>query len=50
VAFSLGQAPGARLFRGRELVGARLAWVGFGYALPPTRRSFGYELTIASTP
>jgi hypothetical protein len=50
VAFSLAQAPGARLFRGRELVGSRLAWVGFGYSLPPTRRSFGYELTIARTP
>jgi len=50
VAFSLAQAPGARLYRGRELVGARLAWAGFGYALPPTRRSFGYELTIERTP
>jgi hypothetical protein len=50
VAFSLGQAPGARLFRGRELVGARLAWVGFGSSLPPTRGSFGYELTIERTP
>jgi len=50
VAFSLGQAPGARLFRGRELVGARLAWVGFGYSLLPTRGSFGYELTIERTP
>jgi hypothetical protein len=50
VAFSLGQTPGARLFRGRELVGARLAWVGFGYSLPPTRGSFGYHLSITSTP
>ena len=37
VAFSLAQAPGARLYRGRELVGARLSWAGFGYSLPPTR-------------
>ena len=50
VAFSLGQASGARLYRGRELVGSRLAWAGFGYSLPPSRRSFGYELTIARTP
>lgn len=50
VAFSLAQVPGARLYRGRELIGARLAWAGFGYALPPTRRSFGYELTIERTP
>ena len=50
VAFSLDQVPGARLYRGRELIGARLAWAGFGYAFPPTRRSFGYELTIERTP
>lgn len=49
VRFSLGQVAGARLFRGRELVGARLAWAGFGYVLPPTRDSFAYELTIART-
>jgi hypothetical protein len=49
VAFSLGQASAARLYRGRELVGSRLAWAGFGYSLPPSRRSFGYELTIART-
>ena len=27
------KAPG--LFRGRELVGSRLAWAGFGYSFPP---------------
>jgi hypothetical protein len=50
VAFSLAQVPGIRLYRGRELVGERLSWAGFGYSLPPTRRSFEYELTIARTP
>lgn len=49
VAFSLDRVPGARLYRGRELVGARLAWAGFGYALPSARRSFEYDLTIART-
>jgi len=46
VAFSLGQAKGARLHRGRELVGSRLAWSGFGYSLPPTLQAFDYDLTI----
>ena len=49
VAFSLGPAPPARLYRGRELVGSRLAWAGFGYALPPAQRSFDYELAVART-
>ena len=45
VRFSLGQAEGARLHRGRELIGARLAWTGFGYSLAE-RRTFSYELRI----
>jgi hypothetical protein len=36
VSFSLEQVEGAKLSRGRELVGARLAWSGFGYSLAPT--------------
>ena len=44
MAFSLAQAHGARLLRGRELVGARLAWAGFGYALRPGRPGFAYDL------
>ncbi len=36
VAFSLGQVEGARLHRGRELIGSRVAWSGFGYSFPPT--------------
>jgi hypothetical protein len=47
VAFSLGQAEGARLHRGRELIGSRVAWSGFGYSFPPTLAGFGYELGVA---
>jgi len=50
VAFSLGQVGGARLRRGRELIGSRVAWSGFGYSFPPTLSGFGYELTVARVP
>ena len=50
VAFSLGQMDGARLSRGRELVGTRLAWSGFGYSLPPTPRAFTYGVRIERLP
>ena len=50
VAFRLGQVKGARLFRGRELVGSRLAWAGFGYSFPPSIQSFRYELSIEKRP
>jgi hypothetical protein len=46
VAFWLGQVNGARLFRGRERVGSRLAWAGFGYTFSPSIRRFRYELRI----
>ncbi len=46
LSFSLQQVSGATLFRGRELVGSRLAWAGFGYSLPPSRRSIAYTLEI----
>ncbi len=49
VAFSLGQVEGARLSRGRELVGARLAWSGFGYSLPPTLFGFAYDVRVERT-
>ena len=48
VAFSLGQAPGARLYRGWELVGSRLAWAGFGYTVQRGVKSFGYDVSIES--
>jgi hypothetical protein len=46
VAFTLRQIDGARLNRGRELIGSRLAWSGFGYSLPPTCGRFSYGLSI----
>ncbi len=50
VAFRLGQVKGARLFRGRELVGSRLAWSGFGYSFPPSMQKFHCELSIEKRP
>jgi hypothetical protein len=50
VAFSLGQVEGASLSRGRELIGARLAWSGFGYSLPPTLSAFAYDVRIERMP
>ncbi len=46
VAFRLGQVKGAQLFRGRELIGSRLAWAGFGYTFPPSMRKLRYEMMI----
>jgi hypothetical protein len=46
VAFSLAQTPGATLRRGRELVGSRLAWAGFGLSLRPVHGVFSYEVRI----
>ena len=46
IAFTVHAVPGARLFRGRELVGSRLAWSGFGYSFPPHIRLFRYTLSV----
>ena len=46
LAFMLRQLQGARLYRGRELEGSRLAWCGFGYVLPPGTKSFRYEISF----
>lgn len=46
IAFALGQVKNAKLFRGRELVGSRLAWAGFGYSFQPSIKNFRYELGI----
>jgi hypothetical protein len=46
VAFRLRKLEGARLFRGRELIGSRLTWAGFGYTFPPSMRRLRYELKI----
>lgn len=44
--FSVARAPGARMYRGRELIGSRLAWVGFGLSAPPSAGRLEYELRI----
>lgn len=41
------EAPGARLFRGREVAKGRLAWAGFGYSLRPGPPTFTYTLRVA---
>lgn len=46
ISFSLPQVDGANLYRGRELIGRRLAWSGFGYSFPPTLQRFRYEITV----
>jgi hypothetical protein len=46
LAFSIAQTPGARLFRGRELVGSRLAWVGFGLSATPAASRLSYDVRI----
>jgi len=50
VAFTLPRVPGAQLFRGRELVGSRLAWAGFGYSFPPAISRFNYSVKIEVLP
>ena len=44
--FSLHQVKGAKLYRGRELIGDRLAWSGFGYSFSPKLDFFKYQIVI----
>ncbi len=46
LAFTLPKIEGACLFRGRELVGSRLAWAGFGYSFSPNIQRIAYPLHI----
>lgn len=46
VAFSLHQVRGATLFRGRERIGSRLAWSGFGYSFPAVIERSAFQLRI----
>jgi hypothetical protein len=46
VAFRLARVEGARLYRGRELIGSRLAWAGFGYSFLPSIKRLQYEMRI----
>lgn len=50
VAFYLPQVAGARLYRGRELVGSRLAWAGFGYSYPPNVSRLSYTVRFEKLP
>jgi hypothetical protein len=50
VAFSVTPVDGASLRRGRELVGARLAWAGFGLTVPGGRGCLSYELRVGRIP
>lgn len=50
ISFSLPQVPGARLYGGRELIGSRLAWSGFGYSFPPQLDHFSYAISIKRLP
>jgi hypothetical protein len=47
VSFAVGQADGAKLRRGRELVGSRLAWSGFGHCARPAGQVLAYDVTVA---
>ncbi len=44
--FTLWQVNGARLYRGWELIGSRLAWAGFGYSFPAAQERISYLLKI----
>lgn len=50
VMFSLSQVSGARLFRGRELIGSRLAWAGFGYSVKPAINKFSFTIKTGMRP
>jgi hypothetical protein len=46
VRFTLSQVNGAQLYCGRERIGSRLAWAGFGYSVKPAINRFSYILKI----
>jgi hypothetical protein len=46
VRFTLSQVNGARLYCGRERIGSRLAWAGFGYSVNPAANRFSYTIKI----
>lgn len=50
VQFSLPRIEGAQLFRGREQIGSRLSWAGFGYSFPPSLKKFRYDIVIGKKP
>lgn len=46
ILFKVERVGGMRLFRGRELIGKRLAWTGFGYSFHPAVQNNRHEITI----
>lgn len=46
LAFTFRQVEGARLFRGRESIGSRLAWSGFGYSFDIKDPTYRYDLKL----
>jgi hypothetical protein len=50
VFFSAHGRPGARLFRGRELVEDRLSWAGLAFVLPVGQLAFDYEMEAGVRP
>jgi len=46
VRFTLSQVNGAQLYCGRERIGSRLAWAGFGYSVKPAINRLSYILKI----
>jgi len=46
VGFAAQKAPGARLYRGRELSPGRLAWAGFAYRVLPGREVFHCSVLV----
>jgi hypothetical protein len=50
IAFTLEQVGAAKLYRGRELIGSRLAWSGFGYSFSPMVGRFDCILRINRLP
>lgn len=48
LSFAVTRAPGARLFRGRELAPDRLAWAGFAFVVPPGVQTFTYRVAFGS--
>jgi hypothetical protein len=46
VGFGVENLPGARLYRGRELLRPRLDWAGFCYSIPPETERFTYTVQI----
>lgn len=48
--YTVAGGNGATLYRGREVVGSRLAWSGFGYSFSPAVGKLEYVLRIARIP